>query len=44
VLRSGKALSLGADPTDPKLRHRIAKEPMGCEKIDELSVWIADLI
>lgn len=44
MLSSGEVGSLGADPGNPWLRHRIVMEAMGREKIDELNDWIADQI
>ena len=44
LLKAGEAGSLGADPADPWLRHRIVMEAMGREKLDELNDWIADQI
>lgn len=44
MLNSGEVGSLGADPGNPWLRHRIVMEAMGREKIDELNDWIADQI
>ena len=44
VLQNGEAGSLGTDPADPWLRHRIVMEAMGREKIDELNDWIADQV
>lgn len=44
VLQNDEAGSLGTNPADPWLRHRIVMEAMGREKIDELNDWIADQI
>jgi hypothetical protein len=44
MLKCDELGSLGADPADPWLRHRIVMEAIGREKIDELNDWIADQI
>ena len=44
LLQTGEVGTIGSDPADPWIRHRIVMEAMGREKIDELNDWSADQV
>ena len=44
LLQTGEVGTIGSNPADPWIRHRIVMEAMGREKIDELNDWIADQV